>query len=128
STDPTDLRFPLCICDGPRAKDLVAAVVIKTLAGKVDRAGGLAVRLKDKDNYYVARVNALEDNVRFYKVEGGKRRQLGGKDYKVPSEGWGELKVVASGKRFEVWFCREKLFELDDETFPDAGKVALWTK
>jgi hypothetical protein len=44
------------------------------LAGKVDQAGGVAVRLQDADNYYVARANALEDNVRFDRVVAGRAR------------------------------------------------------
>ena len=60
----------------------------KAVAGKVDQAGGVAVRLQDADNYYVARANALEDNVRFYRVVAGKREQLDGANLKVTSGEW----------------------------------------
>jgi len=36
--------------------------------------------------------------------------------------------VTAQGKQFTVYFNGEKLYEVEDETFKDAGKVGLWTK
>ena len=56
--------------------------------GKVDQAGGIALRLRDADNYYVARANALEDNVRFYRVVKGRREQLEGANLKVSANEW----------------------------------------
>ncbi len=128
SADDTDNRFPLCIYDELSAKDVDVTVKLKAIEGKVDRAGGIAVRLKDKDNYYLARANALEDSVRFYRVEGGSRKTLAGVSKKVSSGEWHTLRLVAKGAHFEVWFEGEKVVEHDDETFKTAGKVALWTK
>jgi hypothetical protein len=128
STDDTDMRFPLCVYDDVTAKDVDVSVKFKAIEGKVDRAAGLAVRLKDKDNYYVTRSNALEDNVRFYKVERGERKQLAGANKKVTPGEWHTLRLVAKGAHFEVSFDGEKLIEHDDETFKESGKVALWTK
>jgi hypothetical protein len=51
-------------------------VRFKPVTGTVDEAGGIAVRLSTPDDYYVARANALEENVRFYRVVKGKREQL----------------------------------------------------
>lgn len=73
STDQTDYRFPLAIYDPLTAVNLGASVRFKAVAGHVDRAGGLAIRLADADNYYVVRANALEDNVNFYRVVQGAR-------------------------------------------------------
>ena len=56
--------------------DVEASTRFKAMSGKLDQAGGLAVRLKDQNNYYVTRANALEDNVRFYRVVNGRRQQL----------------------------------------------------
>ena len=83
SADQTDYRFPLAIYDLVTAKDVEVAVRFKAVAGRVDRAGGIAVRLTDADNYYVLRANALEDNVNFYHVVRGSRRQIRGVDAKV---------------------------------------------
>ena len=127
SRDETDYRFPICVFDGISAKDVEVGVRFKTVSGKVDQAAGVIVRYKDKDNYYVVRANALEDNVRFYKVESGKRSQLAGINTKVSPGQWHELKLTAKGTHFTVTF-EGKGVEADDSTFPDAGKAGLWTK
>jgi hypothetical protein len=93
-------------------------------------------RYKDKDNYYIVRANALENNVVLYKVEKGKRTDLPlkgkGRTYgakaKVPSGEWGTLRVVVNGDLFEVFLNGAKLYEVEDATFTESGKVGLWTK
>ena len=77
--------------------------------GKVDQAGGIAIRLADADNYYVVRANALEDNVRFYRVVKGRREQLEGADLKVAPNEWHQLglapKASASPSRSTASRC-----------------------
>ena len=128
STDQTDYRFPLCIYDKLIAKDVDVSVRFKAVAGEVDRAAGLVVRLKDKDNYYITRANALEDNVRLYKVVKGSRKQFAGANTKVSSNEWHSLKLSVKGIHFQVSFDDKMLFEANDKTFQEAGKVGLWTK
>ena len=128
SADRTDYRFPLAIFGAPVAADLEVAVKFKPVTGEVDRAAGIALRLADKDNYYVVRANALEDNVRLYRVVKGQRIQFAGANLKVPSGVWQELKITARGNRFEVSFAGKRLYEATDSTFANPGRVALWTK
>lgn len=128
STDTTDYRFPLCVYEKVTAKDVEVAVHFKAVSGKVDQAAGLMVRFRDKDNYYVARANALEDNVRLYKVVGGSRKQFAGKNLKVSAGEWHVLKLAVKGNHFQISFDDKLLFEADDDTFKDAGKIGLWTK
>jgi len=128
SMDKTDYRFPLAVFDQPVLRDLDVAVRFKAVSGEVDRAAGIAVRLVDRDNYYVVRANALEDNVRLYKVVKGDRRQFGGADAKVSSGAWQELRLIIRGSRFDVLFEGRNLFSAVDTTFAAAGRVALWTK
>ena len=128
STDTTDYRFPLCIYDQLTAKNVTLSVRFKAVSGKVDQAAGLVARFRDKDNYYIVRANALEDNVRLYKVVGGSRKQFAGVKMKVSSGEWHALKLSVKGKHFQVFFDDKLLFEADDDTFKDAGKVGLWTK
>ena len=128
STDQTDYRFPLCIYDKVIAKDVEVSVRFKAVAGEVDRAAGLVVRFADKENYYITRANALEDNVRLYKVVKGSRKQFAGASAKVSIGEWHSLKLNAKGKHFQVTFDDQLLFEADDPTFQEAGKVGLWTK
>jgi len=128
SKDRTDYRFPMAVFDQPVLADLDVAVRFKPVSGEVDRAAGIAVRLIDRDNYYVVRANALEDNVRLYKVVKGDRQQFAGANAKVPSGIWQELRLVVRGNRVEVFFAGKSLYVATDATFTAAGRVALWTK
>jgi hypothetical protein len=128
STDRTDYRLPLAIPESLSASNLNAEIRFKAVAGKIDQAGGIVVRLQDPDNYYVARANALEDNVRFYRVVGGRREQLGGANLKVTPNEWHTLGLRAEGERFTVSYDGNMLFSVTDKTFAEAGGVALWTK
>jgi len=128
SNDRTDYRFPLAIYKPYSGKDLELSVRVVALAGNVDEAGGIVLRLSTPDDYYVARANALEDNVRFYRVVKGRREQLAGADLKVSANQWHMLTLRAEGERFTVSFDGNALFSAQDGTFRDAGKVALWTK
>jgi Beta xylosidase C-terminal Concanavalin A-like domain len=128
STDKTSSRFPLCIYEGLVATDVAVSVRFKPISGTVDQAAGLVARYRDKDHYYVVRANALEDNVRLYKVERGKRTQIAGVNVKVPAKTWQALTLEVNGTHFRVLLNDTLLFEADDRTFRDAGKVGLWTK
>ncbi|MGQ0762676.1 MAG: family 16 glycoside hydrolase [Acidobacteriota bacterium] len=136
SADTTSYRFPLAIADEGSFRDLDLSVRFKPISGQVDQAAGLVWRLKDANNYYIVRANALENNVVLYKVQNGKRTDLPlkgegrtyGKKTSVPSGQWSELRVVAAGSLFEVYLNGQKLYEVEDSTFPEAGKVGLWTK
>ena len=128
STETTDYRFPLAIHKSLSAGNLDVTLRFKAVAGKVDQAGGIAIRLRDADNYYVVRANALEDNIRFYRVVKSKREQLEGADLKVTANEWHQLGIRAEGERFTVTFDGKPLFTATDRTFASAGKIALWTK
>ncbi len=137
SAEETNNRFPLCVYGGFSAKNLELSVRFLTLSGRVDQAAGLVWRYQDKNNYYVVRANALEDNVVLYKMENGKRSDLkpvgaGLFSYgaKVPilANQWGTLGVVITDERFAVYLNGEHLFDVEDKTFQNAGKVGLWTK
>ncbi len=126
--DRTDSRFPLLVYKQTVPADVEVSTRMRPVAGKVDQAGGLVIRLQDPNNYYIVRANALEGNVRFYKVVGGKRQQLAGKKVLVASNRWQGLRLRAQGDRFTVWFNDQELFSTTDQTFSSAGKVAFWTK
>jgi hypothetical protein len=128
NSDATDYRFPIAIYKHAAAANLEVTAHFKAVAGNVDRAGGIVIRFSDPNNYYVLRANALEDNVRFYRMLNGKREELKGVNKKVSSEVWHILRLKAEGPDFTVSFDGEELFSLTDETFAKAGKVGLWTK
>lgn len=134
--DSTRSRFPVAVLADVTAGDVDLSVRFRPVSGRVDQAAGLVWRYRDEDNYYIVRANALEDNVVLYKVEKGKRTDLPvkgegrtyGKKAEVPAGQWSTLRVVATGPRFEVYLNGTKLYEVEDATFPQAGKVGVWTK
>jgi hypothetical protein len=136
SADGRGSRFPMAVVEGVVAADVDVSVKLKPMAGREDRAGGLVWRYQDPANYYVVRVNALEGNVVLYKVADGRRVDLPlkgegrtyGKKAVVPTGQWGGLRVVAAGPRFEVSWNGTRLFDVEDATFAQPGRVGLWTK
>ena len=131
-----EAAYPLALKNGMSIKDGFVEVKIKPISGSEDRAGGLVWRARDADNYYVVRANALEDNVVAYKTVDGVRdaleivgRKSGyGVTAPVPANVWHTLRVEFAGKRFNVIFDGQPLFDVEDGTFTEPGMVGLWTK
>jgi len=128
STDQTDYRFPLLISDEGSFQDLDVSVKFKAVSGSIDRAGGLVFRLKDPNNYYIVRANALENNYRLYHVVNGRRSQFAGANLKVTSGEWHELRVEVVANKITCYYDGNKTMDATDDTFKDTGKVGLWTK
>jgi len=135
-SDNPNGHFNIIVNDAISMKDKTLTVRLKGVTGKHDQGGGFIWRFTDKDNYYVVRSNPLEDNVVLYKVEKGKRTDLPlidkGRTYgvDVPAQGdsWHTMKLIVKGDLFTVYLDGNELFKVQDSTFPDAGKVGLWTK
>ena len=125
--DATDYRFPIAYA-GPELKDLRLSVRCKPVAGKGDQGCGIIWRLKDPDNYYITRANALEDNVHLYHVIKGKRVRFAGWDGKVASGIWHDLAVEMVADHIQVFYDGKKVIDARDSTFAGAGKVGVWTK
>ena len=120
--------YPVCFKDDTNLKDGFVEVKFKSISGKEDQAGGVLWRLKDANNYYVARANALEDNVTIYDTVNGRRTERKRANMKVTPNQWHTLRVDFQGTHFTVTFDGKKALEWDDATFKDAGKVGVWTK
>jgi hypothetical protein len=120
--------FPVCIKDDTRLKDGFVQVKFKPIGGKEDQAGGVIWRCQDSNNYFIARANALEDNVTIYHTIGGRRVAFKSINTKVTSGVWHTLRVDFKGNQFTVTFDGQKVIEASDASFPNAGKVGVWTK
>ncbi len=126
--DETDFRFPVAVADAPSLADLRLSVKCKPVSGRGDQACGIIFRYQDENNYYVTRANALEGNVRLYKVVNGNRQQFAGWDGAVASGIWHELRVEAHGDHVAVFWNGQPVMAARDQTFRGAGKIGLWTK
>jgi hypothetical protein len=120
--------YPVCIKDDTSIKDGFVEVKFKPVSGREDQAGGVLWRAKDVNNYYVARGNALEDNVTIYHTVNGRRTEKKRTDMKVTPSQWHTLRVEFQGTHFTVLLDGTKAIDWDDDTFKDAGKVGVWTK
>jgi hypothetical protein len=119
--------FPRVIVKDLTFTDLTVRVRCQPESGSTDRACGLMFRLKDSDNYYVTRANALEGNVRLYRVVGGDRQQFATADASITSGAWHTLEAAARGNAFTVKWDGAQVISATDDTF-SKGKVGIWTK
>jgi hypothetical protein len=120
--------FPWCVKPDLQLADGYVEVKFKPLSGREDQAGGLVWRWKDGDNYYVARANALENNVSLYYTANGRRNTLKYVNAPVPGNVWHTLRAEFAGTRIRVLLDGKAYIEQEDDHIRGAGAVGVWTK
>lgn len=129
--------FGWAVLSASSLRDGFVQARFKPVSGREDQAGGAVWRWRDADNYYVARANALEDNVVAYKVVGGRRISIApvgtpegtyGVKAKVASGVWHTLRIEFQGAEAVVIYDGARLFTVRDDTFREAGKIGVWSK
>jgi hypothetical protein len=120
--------FPWCVKVGTSLADGFVEVKFKPVGGREDQAGGVVWRWKDGDHYYVARANALENNVSLYYTEQGSRKTLQYVDAPVRAGTWHTLRVDFRGAHIAVTLDGKRYIEVDDAHITGAGAVGVWTK
>jgi hypothetical protein len=121
--------FNLCVVEDSNYKDVEASVGFKAIKGEDDQGGGIVWRYQDANNYYIARMNPLEDNYRVYKVVNGKRsKEFQDAKVKVKAGEWHNLKIEMKGDHIRCYLDGKKYLDVKDSTFEKAGKVGLWSK
>ena len=120
--------YPICLKDDTNLKDGYVEVKFKPMSGREDQAGGLVWRARDTNNYYVARANALENNVTIYHTVNGRRTEKKRTGMPVAGNQWHTLRVEFQGNRFTVMLDGRSALDWTDDTFKDGGKVGVWTK
>lgn len=137
SASPEANRFPLAILETMSLRDGEVSVRMKPVSGQTEQAAGLVFRYRDPQNFYLARVNALENDIAIYKVVNGRYFALHprggptgarGVHRVIPRHVWSIFKVSAKGQRFAVFINHRRILEADDATFNTPGKVGLWTR
>jgi hypothetical protein len=129
SDDPTGIRFPLLIVRDARFADVGGRVKFRFAGGKVDRAAGLVLRYRNRFDYYVARVNAAEGDLRIFRVANGARVTLPGGRVEAPCDDdrWHVLEFRAVGSTLTATFDGTATATACDSWFLDGG-AGLWTK
>ena len=103
-------------------------VKVKAGTGEVDRGGGPIWRVQDANNYYVARWNPLEDNLRIYYVKDGRRVQLASADVETSPTQWHAIAIEHDGDQMTCSFDGRQLLSVKDATIGREGGVGVWTK
>ncbi len=128
SSEGPNPLFNLCVADETTPADLDLTVSFKAVTGKTDQGGGPVWRYKDANNYYIARMNPLENNFRVYKVVDGKRTQLATAAVTAAAGKWHTIRVVHRGTHIQCYLNDTLHLDVQDDTFKEAGKIGLWTK
>ena len=125
--DASDLRFPLCVSAQTVARDLDAILRFKPISGIRAQVGGFMFRAQSANDCVVAPI-PLDNSVRLYRMDKGKRSQIAAKEAPVGVGQWHSLRVIASNESFEVWLDGKTLFTATDRTLPQAGAMGVWSQ
>ncbi len=119
--------FPLAVAKGSSITDGIVSVRVQPISGHIDRAGGIAFGIQDVSNYFVLRINALEDNVILFEYVNDKRLKRVLVKEKIASNTWYNLSVEIRGRSIKGFLDGRLIIEYTAEK-PVTGFVGLWTK
>jgi Domain of Unknown Function (DUF1080) len=120
--------WAVAVLEDQKFSDLDVSVRFRPISGKEDASGGIIFRVRDGQNYFLVRANALENNFRLYTIVNGKRSTIASARVDEPKLGtWHTIRVVATGPRVQAYLDNASLLDHHDKTFTE-GWVGLWTK
>ena len=120
--------FPWCALKQESIENGFVQVTFKPISGRQDQAGGVVWRWRDGNNYYIARANALENNVSLYHTTNGRRNTIKYVDAPVAKNAWHTLRVEFAGPAIKVILDGKTYIDVRDTHITGAGAVGLWTK
>jgi hypothetical protein len=126
--DPTDERFPILAYSEEEFADFTVTARMRIIGGQTEQMAGIAFRLQDAENFYVARLSALGQNLRFYKVVTGMRGRLIGPSLPIKTNVWYDLTIRCEGNEIVCLLDGNLVMPpLQDMSF-SRGKLGFWTK
>lgn len=123
-----EAAFPWCVRNNIDASDGTIEVRFKPVSGKEDQVGGLVWHWKDGDNYYVARANALENNLALYYTVNGSRKTIKYVNAPVALNVWHTLRINFRGESIQVVLDGKTYIATNDIHLSGGGKAGVWTK
>ena len=119
--------FPLAISKSGEVGNGALSLNVKPMHGSIDQAGGLVFGLQDIGNYFVFRINALEDNAMLFEFVNNNRIERARFNLPIARDQWHTLEVVLTDN---VASCRVKDRALINYQAERSlhGHVGLWTK
>ena len=128
SVQTTEDQFPLAICKTASLKNAEISLRLKAAGGKSDQGGGVAVRLRSPQDYYLVQLDALRDRVLFSRVSNGASEEIVGVDADIALHSWHTLTIRVKDDEFVVLLDGIWMFTAFDKTLSQAGRIALWTE
>lgn len=128
STTNAGQTYNVALAPGFEAADVELTVSLKADSGTGDQGGGVVFRAQGATDYYIARWNPLEKNVRFYVVVGEQRSAFKAADLDLDASQWHTMRVIVEGARMELFMDEQSVLVAEDETLKAAGRIGLWTK
>lgn len=119
--------FPLAIAKASRMDTGTAQVMVKPISGVIDQAGGLAFAIRDWANYFVLRINALENNAVLFEFRNNKRFERGVADTPIKTGNWYNLRTETQDRLIRAYLDDVQVLEYVADRNLD-GYVGLWTK
>jgi len=119
--------FPLAVAKLGSFGNADITLMVKPLRGSIDQAGGLVFGLRDIGNYFVFRVNALEDNAILFEYVENKRFLRAQIKIPISTEAWHPLRVIVTDSQVS---CLVNEIPACTYTADRAirGHIGLWTK
>ncbi len=119
--------FPLAISKSGAVNNGVLSLKVKPLHGSIDQAGGLVFGLRDIGNYFVFRINALEDNAILFEFINNNRVERAQCDLPITRSQWHTLEVSVLGSKASCRVNGEVVIGYQAERSLH-GHFGLWTK
>jgi len=120
-------HFPLAIAKKGSVADAVLSAEIRPMGGRIDQAGGLAFGLRNVGNYFVLRVNALENNLILFEFINNRRHERATSPVEIETGRWYTIGVEVSGNSLKGYLDDRLLIEHTAD-WPIHGHIGLWTK
>jgi hypothetical protein len=129
--------FPIAVLETMTMRDGDVSVRLRPVSGRSGQAAGLVWRYRDPRNFYLARLNVLENNIGVYRVVDGQYYALTPRGSPPGTRGvhriiqrssWSIFKVAVRGRRISVYINHRRIMETDDSSIDAPGKVGLWTR
>lgn len=119
--------FPLAISKSGEVGDGMLSLQVKPLHGSIDQAGGLIFGLRDIGNYFVFRINALEDNAMLFEFVNNNRIERARCDLPIARNQWYTLEVGVKDNSASCRVNGAVVFDYQTDR-PLHGHTGLWTK
>ncbi len=120
-------QLPLAIYKPAFIKNAEISLRLQADDRQSDRAGGVALRLKSPQDYYLVQMDARREEIAFSRVKDGVSEEIAGVDADISPQGWHTLTVRVVDSEFTVLFDGKWVFTGFDKALSQPGSIALWT-